>query len=86
MLLPLARDAWRLCDREAPAGDAASLLAYIEHTDGVYDVVWLHGRAGRARFESLEAALATAATLLTELTPPARRRPRAIPHLAPRRG
>ena len=47
VLVPLMRDAWRLCDRTVASSDADSLVVYVELVDDeAYEVVWVLGGPG----------------------------------------
>ena len=82
-LVPLQGNGWRLCDAGVPVDDPAHLLAYIEELDKGVDVVWLYGAFGHDHYDSVEAALEVAASLLSTMDEQIRRRPVAIPHLPP---
>lgn len=61
VLVPLMRDAWRLCDRTVASSDADSLVAYVESVDDeAYDVVWVAGGAGVETYTRLEDILRAA--------------------------
>jgi hypothetical protein len=83
-LVPLGNGAWRLCDRNVDDDDPASIIAYVEHSDGGLEVVWVHGRVGWARFTTLGEVLEAAAAALAPTPADRARRPIEIPHFAPR--
>jgi hypothetical protein len=83
-LVPLGDGAWRLCDRNVEEDDPASVVAYVEQSGEMLEVVWLQGRFGWTRFARLSEVLEAAAAELAP-TPSSRgRRPIEIPHFAPR--
>ncbi|WP_442574636.1 hypothetical protein ACSBPH_12390 [Microbacterium sp. F51-2R] len=83
-LVPLGEGAWRLCDRNVPEGDPASVVAYVEQSEQFLEVVWVHGRVGWARFTRLSEVLDAAMTEPAPTPAPRARRPVEIPHFAPR--
>jgi hypothetical protein len=61
VLVPLTRNAWRLCDRAVDSHDADSVVAYVELcAGGAYEVAWLWAGFGVEKFRSLEAVLRAA--------------------------
>jgi hypothetical protein len=61
VLVPLMRDAWRLCDRTVASSDADNLIAYVELVDDeAYEVVWVVAGAGVETFTRLEDILCAA--------------------------
>ena len=61
VLVPLMRDAWRLCDRTVASSNADNLIAYVELIeDEAYEVVWVVSGAGVETFTRLEDILRAA--------------------------
>lgn len=89
-LVPMSHGSWRLCDGDAPADDASSVLAYIEQDQFGIGVVWLQGPSRHDHYPSIEDAIA-AAQRLTASTARLRSRsagpsrPIPIPHFSPPR-
>ena len=84
VLVPLGRDAWRLCDAETDRDDPSGVVAYVELVrDGVYDVVWVSPCSGTARFPCLDDVLDEAAQLLRTTLVHGPTKPIPIPHLPP---
>lgn len=82
-LVSVGRGVWRLCDRTAWTGGAATVLAYVERTanpDG-FHVVWEQGVPGRRQVGSLDEIVA----LVAERRPRGAERPVPIPHFPPPR-
>lgn len=83
-LIPIDDRSWRLCDTRWSPSDAPHVVAYIEHVDDVYDVVWMRGTRRRSRASCLEECIrAGREQLAQEVTPGTR--PVGIPHFPPQR-
>lgn len=82
---PIDADAWRLCDRRAPATDASYVVAYVERIDGWFEVVWMQGAQRRCRMATLEECAAAAARHLAERDSSGAGRPIPIAHFPPSR-
>jgi len=82
-LVPLADDAWRLCDRAVATCDADSLIAYVElRRDGRYEVTWVAHGFGVDTYAALGDLLRNATRMLAASA--ARRdKPVPIPHRPP---
>lgn len=72
VLVPLMRNAWRLCDRTIASSDADNLVAYVELVDDAYDVVWMVAGPGVETFTALQEVLFAAIGRLSK--PEARHR------------
>ncbi|WP_298945108.1 hypothetical protein [uncultured Microbacterium sp.] len=83
-LIPIDDRSWRLCDTRWSPSDAPHVVAYIEHVDEHYDVVWMSGTHRRSRLTCLEECLRAGRDHLSEEVAPGTR-PVAIPHFPPQR-
>lgn len=83
-LLPIDERSWRLCDPRWRPSDAPYVVAYIEHLDEQYDVVWMRGARRRARVSCLDECLRLAREQLAQDIVPGTR-PIEIPHFPPPR-
>jgi hypothetical protein len=79
VLVPLTRNAWRLCDRAVDSHDADSVVAYVELCPGgAYEVAWLSAGFGVETYRSLEQVLRAAFARLSadegadDISPPLR--------------
>ena len=56
-LQPIGEGAWRLRDAAVAEDNADAVIAYVERRDDEYEVTWVRGGGGYARFESVPALL-----------------------------
>lgn len=84
-LLPLERNAWRLCDGSRGPHDPSRLVGYIERTDyGTLDVLWLRSPCPvRSRYRSMEELLGDLDAAVANPTAARSAPPTVIPHFPP---
>lgn len=84
-LLPLERNAWRLCDGQRGPNDPSRLVGYIEKTDyGTLDVLWLRSPCPvRSRYRTMEELLGDLDAAVANPTTARSTPPSVIPHFPP---
>lgn len=69
-LIWVGNGGWVAHDPSLPDGDARRVIAYLEHRDGLVEVLWVRNRQGVRRFETLrEAVQDVAAACRSEAVP-----------------
>lgn len=63
-LLRITTNSWRLADRRASAGDADYLIAFIERSASVFEVIWLRGGVDATCFGTLDGVLDAARAIV----------------------
>lgn len=81
-LQPIGEGAWRLRDAAVAEDNADAVIAYVERRDDEYEVTWVRGGGGYARFESVPALLDGAERHLAACAS-RRRKPIPIAHRPP---
>lgn len=86
-VIPIARTAWRICDRSVTEFEASRLIAYVHRNDtGTVDVLWLRSPCPtRSRYRDLDELLADLDTAVASRSACRADPPNRIPHLPPHR-
>lgn len=84
-IVPLGRNAWRICDGARAQSDGSRLVAYVDRNEiGTLDVLWLRSPCPtRSRYRDLDEVLADLNAAINAAGTPRSTRPIQIPHFPP---
>ena len=84
-VVPLGRNAWRICDRTRGFSDAERLIAYVDRNElGTLEVLWLRSPCPtRSRYRDLSELLADLDAAVVADVQPRSAQPQEIPHFPP---